>query len=137
MRRLPSIDSALEEALKPLIHDLSAAIVSLIANTVAARLEAELPRRLRGAKRAVATARRPPRRELSRWVADRRARRVPRFVIEATGLDTKKKIVARYGEGATFEKGKDLPSPAEPSKAQEPKVVKAKGPIIRKKAAAA
>ncbi len=48
--------------------------------------------------------------ELTRWVADRRARRVPKFVIAMTGgLDTKKKIVARYGANATFEKGKPLP----------------------------
>jgi hypothetical protein len=42
-------------------------------------------------------------------VADSNARRVPRFVIEATGLDTKKKIVARFGPDAAFEKGKPLP----------------------------
>ncbi len=53
-----------------------------------------------------------PRREITRWVADRNARRVPNFVIEATGLDTKKKIVAKFGENATFEKGKPLPKPA-------------------------
>ena len=41
-----------------------------------------------------------------------RARRVPNFVIEMTnGLDTKKKIVAKYGEDAVFEKGKPLPKP--------------------------
>jgi hypothetical protein len=50
---------------------------------------------------------------MTRWIADRRARRVPTFVIEMTGgLDTKKKIVARFGENAVFEKGKPLPRPA-------------------------
>jgi hypothetical protein len=44
-------------------------------------------------------------------VADRRARRVPNFVIEQTGLKTKKQIVARYGDNATFEKGKAAPKP--------------------------
>ncbi|MGC3998458.1 MAG: hypothetical protein QM767_13720 [Anaeromyxobacter sp.] len=53
--------------------------------------------------------RRSARAELTRWAADRRARRVPTFVIELTGLDTKKAIVARYGDGATFEKGKPAP----------------------------
>jgi hypothetical protein len=43
-------------------------------------------------------------------VADRRARRVPNFVIAATGLKTKKQIVARFGEDAAFEKGKPLPA---------------------------
>ena len=51
--------------------------------------------------------------EMTRWVADRRARRVPNFVIEMTGgLDTKKKIVAKFGENVTFEKGKQAPKPA-------------------------
>jgi hypothetical protein len=54
------------------------------------------------------TARRP-RTEITKWVADHRARRVPNFVIEATGLDTKRKIVAKFGDGAAFEKGKPLP----------------------------
>jgi hypothetical protein len=45
-------------------------------------------------------------------VADTRARRVPTFVIEMTGgLDTKKKIVAKFGPGAAFEKGKPPPRP--------------------------
>ena len=47
--------------------------------------------------------------EIVRWVADQNARRVPTFVIVATKLDTKKKIVARYGLGAVFEKGGRLP----------------------------
>jgi hypothetical protein len=45
---------------------------------------------------------------ISKWTADVRARRVPNFVIEATGLKTKKQIVKKYGE-ATFTKGKALP----------------------------
>jgi hypothetical protein len=132
-----TIDSILEDALQPVIRDLSAAIATMIANTVAARLEAALPVKLARPKRAKTTQKpRRPRQELTRWVADRRARRVPTFVIEATGLETKKQIVARYGEGAAFEKGKDLPRAAEPGKPQE-KAVKAKGPVVRKKAAAA
>ena len=46
-------------------------------------------------------------------MADKRARRVPTFVIEMTGgMDTKKRIVAKFGENATFEKGKPLPKAA-------------------------
>ncbi len=38
---------------------------------------------------------------------------MPTFVIELTGgLDTKKKIVAKYGENVVFEKGKPLPKAA-------------------------
>jgi hypothetical protein len=35
---------------------------------------------------------------------------VPTFVIKMTGMDTKKKIVAKYGASAVFENGKPLPS---------------------------
>jgi hypothetical protein len=80
--------------------------------------------------------------EMTRWAADRNARRVPKFVIEATGLDTKKKIVARYGEDAAFEKGKPLPpvkigraEGADAAKGAGGNPVKAKPPIIRKAAA--
>jgi hypothetical protein len=52
-----------------------------------------------------------PREAVERWVPDRRARRVPRFVIELTGLETKKEIVERYGEHAIFEKGQPAPPP--------------------------
>ncbi len=45
------------------------------------------------------------------WVADSKARRVPTWVIKATeGLDTKAKIVERYGPDARFEVGKPLPA---------------------------
>ena len=54
-------------------------------------------------------AARRPRVESTRWVADARARRVPKFVIESTGLDTKKKIVAKFGANVAFERGKPLP----------------------------
>jgi hypothetical protein len=47
-----------------------------------------------------------------KWVADNRARRVPTFVIEQTGLATKKEIVAKFGPGVVFEKGKPLPAKA-------------------------
>jgi hypothetical protein len=49
---------------------------------------------------------------ITRWVADDRARKVPKFVVEATGLETKKAIVAKYGPGACFEMGKPIPRPA-------------------------
>jgi hypothetical protein len=53
--------------------------------------------------------RRRRRAEATSWKADSNARRVPTFVMEATGLKTKKAIEAKYGAGATFEKGKPLP----------------------------
>jgi hypothetical protein len=45
------------------------------------------------------------------WIADSKARRVPTWVIQMTGgLDTKKKIVERFGADARFEVGKALPA---------------------------
>ncbi len=113
----PSIDEILRGAMEPVLKRASAAIARAIAEMAAERLDRELRNgiaRTRGKRgRAVAARpRRPSRRraEITRWVADRRARRVPKFVIEMTdGLDTKKKIVAKYGENAAFERGKPLP----------------------------
>jgi hypothetical protein len=86
------------------------AISPAVRETVAAQAKAAAPRR---GQRAVPTAKKGAakrtRKEMTKWVADNRARRVPNFVIEATGLDTKKKIVARFGAGAAFERGKPLP----------------------------
>jgi hypothetical protein len=77
--------------------------------------------------------------EITRWVADNRARRVPNFVIEATGLDTKKKILATFGANAAFEKGKPIPPTkvaSKPGELTHKGEVKAKPPVIRKTAAA-
>ncbi|BDG05129.1 hypothetical protein [Anaeromyxobacter oryzae] len=135
-RSSSSVDRLLEETLRPVIQQASAAIAALIANAVAARLEARLPKLAPGARPARAAAASRSRKDLSRWVADRRARRVPNFVIELTGLRTKKEIVARYGGGAAFEKGKNLPKLVTRT-APEDAAPKAKPPIIRKKRAVA
>jgi hypothetical protein len=105
-------------------------IATTIASLAAAELERQLSvttnghARARDTSWAPARAARPTRtprvsrprqrgEEITKWVADNRARRVPRFVIEMTGgLDTKKRIVAKYGASATFEKGKPLPKPS-------------------------
>jgi hypothetical protein len=123
-RILPAIERALAEAAAPR----------------AAAPRAAAPRQ--GARRPAAGRRRPRTRELTRWVADKRARRVPSFVIEATGLDTKKKIVAKFGENATFERGKPLPQARTPAaeaqrrtdggETSPPRAVKARPPVIRK-----
>jgi hypothetical protein len=111
---------------------------------VAARIEFAIKKRVVGKRGANSTRvrRRVPAAELTRWVADRRARRVPLFVIDQTGLKTKKVIVAKYGENAVFEKGKALPeTKAAPPQAaampkHAPRSVKARPPIVRKAAAA-
>ena len=109
-----SIDDILREAMEPVLKRASAAIAKAISEMAAARLDRELQTgigRARGRRAAPARGRAARRRtEITKWSADRHARRVPNFVIEMTGgLDTKKKIVAKFGENATFERGKPLP----------------------------
>ncbi len=108
-----SLDQIVKRSIEGVVERLSAAIARSIADTVAARLEAELKKAAgKGGKvRRGRSAAARPRAEITRWVADRRARRVPTFVIEATSLKTKKAIVAKYGDGVTFEKGKPAPKP--------------------------
>lgn len=116
------VEAILRETVDAIVGRTAAAI----GRVVAARVAAEL----KGGARAKAAPRRrrAAQAEITRWVADRRARRVPNFVIEATGLDTKKKIVAKFGPNVVFEKGKGLPSPAaKPSpKAQAKKAAASK-----------
>jgi hypothetical protein len=110
-----TIDAILQNAMEPVLKRASAAIAQAIADMAAARLDRELQAgiargRGRGARSVRAGRAGRQRGDITRWVADRRARRVPKFVIEMTnGLDTKKKIVAKFGSDAVFEKGKPLP----------------------------
>ncbi len=107
-RRESSIDAIIRETAERVVERVSATI----AKQVSALVQEGLERELAGAGRATARrrgGRARQRVEITRWVADTRARRVPNFVIEQTGLDTKKKIVARFGANATFEVGKPLP----------------------------
>ncbi len=114
-----SLDAILQSAMEPVLKRASAAIAKAIADMAAARLDRELQNgiaRGRGRRRGAGRSARADRErgDLTRWAADRRARRVPKFVIEMTnGLDTKKKIVAKFGADAVFEKGKPLPKPKE------------------------
>jgi hypothetical protein len=105
----PSIDALVRDAVDGVVKRASVAIARTLAQMTAERLEAELQeglaRRSRGRRSGGRAARAP----LTRWAADRRARRVPNFVIATTGLKTKKQIVAKYGEGVVFEKGKPAP----------------------------
>jgi hypothetical protein len=147
MPRIPKnqfIDQIVRAAIEPVVARASQAIAAMIAEIAGAELAARLlkiaqssPKR-RGGLRTP----RPAKLELTRWVADRRARRVPTFVIEMVGLDTKKKVVAKYGENVAFEKGKPAPQPkvaaGNSSAAPRPpaRVVKARPPIVRKAGAA-
>ncbi len=111
--RSTSIDSVVREAMQDVVRkaseDIARAIAELAAAELTRRLLAGVVRPVRAGR--AGAARRPPRREMSRWIADRRARRVPNFVIELTGLKTTKQIVARYGADAAFEMGKAAPKP--------------------------
>jgi len=105
--RPQSIDAILRDTANAVVTRISGAIAQQVAALVKEGVRRELATnpvaRRGGGRRARGRA------EITRWVADARARRVPNFVIEATGLDTKKKIVAKYGPGASFEKGKPPP----------------------------
>jgi hypothetical protein len=111
----PSIDAVLREALAdvaaPAAAELARSLAGLAAERIGDALEAAL-RRPGGLATPGGAGRRRATAGVTRWIADRRARRVPTFVIEATGLDTKRKIVERYGAGAAFEKGKPPPPKA-------------------------
>ncbi|GEJ56625.1 hypothetical protein [Anaeromyxobacter diazotrophicus] len=108
-----TIEEIIVAAVSQAIAKISPAIQRHVAELAAQELEKNLNvngnsgRARRGPRRARARGA-----DLTKWVADRRARRVPKFVIEATGLDTKRKIVAKFGEDAAFEKGKPLPKPS-------------------------
>ncbi|HVP65883.1 MAG TPA: hypothetical protein VMT17_01340 [Anaeromyxobacteraceae bacterium] len=110
-----SVEDLILQAVEAVANRTSAAIARAVADLTAARIDEQVRaevaraarRRGRGGRRAGRAAR--ARTDISRWAADRRARRVPNFVIEQTGLKTKKQIVAKFGDGATFEKGKPLP----------------------------
>jgi hypothetical protein len=129
-----NISDIIKEAVAAVVSRTSKAIDDAIRAAVAQRLRAE-PRR--SGSRVPARRERPVRRgrpartEITKWVADRRARRVPTFVIEATGLQTKMKIVAKYGANAAFEKGRPLPKAVSVVTSAST----AKPPIVRKKAA--
>jgi hypothetical protein len=140
-----AIDAAVEAAVARALPSLRRAIDAAVAAGVRARKpSARVPARTPAPAAPARTARRnvavPRAGEITRWVADNRARRVPNFVIEATGLDTKKEIVARFGANSAFAKGKPLPhakpaqAPAAPAKTE--RVVKARPPIVRKAGAA-
>ncbi len=104
------IDDLVRDAMAGIVQRASLQIARTVAQMAADRLEAELEQRTRRSSRRGGPRRAARRRtQITRWAADRRARRVPNFVIEATGLKTKKQIVAKYGEGVVFEKGKPAP----------------------------
>jgi hypothetical protein len=109
-----SADEVILQAVESVVERASVGISRAISEILAARIDEELKAQVakalarRGRPRK-GSGRAAPRTELSRWVADRRARRVPNFVIEQTGLKTKKQIVAKFGDNASFEKGKPAP----------------------------
>jgi hypothetical protein len=107
----PTLDALVREAMDPVVKRASLVIARAVAQMAAERLESELEGSVgRSGRRSRVNGRSSRARgQISRWAADRRARRVPNFVIDLTGLKTKKQIVAKYGEGVVFEKGKAAP----------------------------
>jgi hypothetical protein len=111
VRPTASIDAIIGASIAEAMKKIGPALQRHIAALAAEQLDRALALGAVAAPRAPARRARP-RTEITKWVADRNARRVPLFVIEATSLDTKKAIVAKFGENAAFEKGKGLPKPA-------------------------
>lgn len=138
--KTPTFEDLIADSVERVVQRMFSVIERQVDRAVAARVAAET-RGLRGPRAPKNGAARPRARvELSTWIADKRARRVPNFVIEMTnGLDTKKEIVARFGENARFEKGKPLPqahAKAHEAGGGEAQAPKAKPPVVRKAAAA-
>jgi DNA invertase Pin-like site-specific DNA recombinase len=109
-----SAEDVILQAVESVVERASAGIARAISEILSARIDEELRAQVaravgKGRKGRRGKGRGSARPEIDRWVADRRARRVPNFVIEQTGLKTKKQIVAKYGENAAFEKGKAAP----------------------------
>jgi hypothetical protein len=109
-----SAEDVILQAVETIVERASAGIARAISDILAVRIDEELKAQVaravgKGGKGRGAKGRSAARPQLEKWVADRRARRVPNFVIEQTGLKTKKQIVAKYGENAAFEKGKAAP----------------------------
>ena len=109
-----SAEEIILQAVENVVERASAGIARAISDILAARIDEELKAQVakavgKGRKAGAGKARGAPRVELEKWVADRRARRVPNFVIEQTGLKTKKQIIAKFGDNAAFEKGKPAP----------------------------
>lgn len=123
-----SISEIIEEAVQRVVGRASEALRQAMRKAEQERMRREGSRKGRRSELHRKTPSRIHRRpeELTRWVADNAARRVPKFVIEATGLDTKKKIVARFGPNVAFEKGKPLPT-AMPSAPSSPSNEESKG----------
>ena len=112
----------LQSDIERLAREFAAEVTRLVARAIVEEVEVGLAgsggtrrtARWEGDGTARASAGRPRRVQaalVERWVPDRRARRVPKFVIEATGLGTKREIVDRFGEHAIFEKGQPAPPP--------------------------
>jgi hypothetical protein len=137
-----SLDEIISKAVAPVVARASAAIAEAVAGLAEERIARELGRARSGGQqrrgRRVGAPRRRRNVEMTEWTADRRARRVPTFVIDMTGLDTKKKIVAKFGEGVSFQKGKPLPAlksegkKVAPVMAQAARQVSAKPPRVRR-----
>jgi hypothetical protein len=137
-RKSPSsIQEIIEQAAAAAVARMSARIQRAVQLEAAEAIRAEVAKARRDTRVRAGRGRRAP--EMTRWAADRRARRVPNFVIEMTGLDTKKKIVAKFGVGVEFVKGKPLPplkaGGIASAQAKAARVVRAQPPLIRKGAA--
>jgi hypothetical protein len=129
MAKTLNLESVIQESVADMIQRISGAIASSVSSLIQDEFNQQVRNR-RPAPRVVPAISPPvtptpaarvaaPRgkpatgaKKVTHWVADKFARRVPNFVLESTGLPDKKSIVAKYGDGATFELGKPAPKPS-------------------------
>ncbi|GEJ58180.1 hypothetical protein [Anaeromyxobacter diazotrophicus] len=103
----------LQSDIERLARGFAAEVTRLVAEAIVSEVQAAMarPGAAGGGRARAAPTRRLQASQVERWVPDRRARRVPNFVIQATGLSTKREIVDRYGEHAIFQRGHPAPPP--------------------------
>jgi hypothetical protein len=117
------MNAKLQHDIELLAREFAAKVTRLVADAIVSEVESALASAppVAGPGRAAEAPAAKPRRlaasPVEHWVPDRRARRVPKFVIESTGLQTKREIVDRYGEHARFEKGQPSPPPLRQARA--------------------
>lgn len=101
----------INEAMQNINAALTKAIASRVEREFLARLSSMRAAREEKAAKATPKHVSTYKSDITKWVPDHSARRVPNFVIAMTKLDTKKAIVAKYGDKVTFELGKPVPKP--------------------------
>ena len=109
-----SAEDVILQAVESVVERASAGIARAISEILSARIDEELKAQVaravgKGRKGRVARGAARRVRQIDRWVADRRARRVPELRHRADRPQDQEADRGQYGENAAFEKGKAAP----------------------------